>query len=98
MTTATLVQTRIPLETLSMNSQPTSRRRSARLLAGKNWRRIRCAAPKSAQDTHYSWRRRTDRAVAYDEQDGDFKFTRASKKRKTEPTPSEPAPAPISKS
>ncbi|KAI1085240.1 Mis12-Mtw1 protein family-domain-containing protein [Whalleya microplaca] len=69
----TLVQTRQPLQVLSMSNQP-KRRRSSRL-------------------------------AAYDEQDGDFHFTRGSKRVKTEqpapipedepaPTPPAPAPAP----
>ncbi|KAI0012598.1 Mis12-Mtw1 protein family-domain-containing protein [Xylariaceae sp. FL0662B] len=62
----TLVQTRQPLQVLSMSNQP-KRRRSSRL-------------------------------AAYDEQDGDFHFTRGSKRVKTEqPAPipeDEPAPAP----
>ncbi|OTA87979.1 hypothetical protein M434DRAFT_399184 [Hypoxylon sp. CO27-5] len=63
----TLVQTRQPLQVLSMSNQP-KRRRSSRL-------------------------------AAYDEQDGDFHFTRGSKRIKTqqpEPIPEdEPAPAPV---
>ncbi|KAI1416104.1 Mis12-Mtw1 protein family-domain-containing protein [Hypoxylon sp. FL1857] len=62
----TLVQTRQPLQVLSMSNQP-KRRRSSRL-------------------------------AAYDEQDGDFHFTRGSKRIKTQPEPipeDEPAPAPI---
>ncbi|KAI1462835.1 Mis12-Mtw1 protein family-domain-containing protein [Annulohypoxylon moriforme] len=61
----TLVQTRQPLQVLSMSNQP-KRRRSSRL-------------------------------AAYDEQDGDFHFTRGSKRIKTQPEPipeDEPAPAP----
>ncbi|KAI0387055.1 Mis12-Mtw1 protein family-domain-containing protein [Hypomontagnella monticulosa] len=62
----TLVQTRQPLQVLSMSNQP-KRRRSSRL-------------------------------AAYDEQDGDFHFTRGSKRIKTQqpdPIPEdEPAPAP----
>ncbi|KAI1389428.1 Mis12-Mtw1 protein family-domain-containing protein [Hypoxylon trugodes] len=69
----TLVQTRQPLQVLSMSNQP-KRRRSSRL-------------------------------AAYDEQDGDFHFTRGSKRVKTtqpEPIPEDepapaPAPAPVSK-
>ncbi|KAI2618141.1 Mis12-Mtw1 protein family-domain-containing protein [Hypoxylon sp. NC1633] len=69
----TLVQTRQPLQVLSMSNQP-KRRRSSRL-------------------------------AAYDEQDGDFHFTRGSKRLKTqqpdpipedEPEPA-PAPAPVAK-
>lgn len=63
----TLVQTRQPLQVLSMSNQP-KRRRSSRL-------------------------------AAYDEQDGDFHFTRGSKRIKTqqpEPIPEdEPAPTPV---
>ncbi|KAI1142475.1 Mis12-Mtw1 protein family-domain-containing protein [Hypoxylon sp. FL0543] len=62
----TLVQTRQPLQVLSMSNQP-KRRRSSRL-------------------------------AAYDEQDGDFHFTRGSKRIKTQPEPipeDEPAPAPV---
>ncbi|KAI1773468.1 Mis12-Mtw1 protein family-domain-containing protein [Hypoxylon cercidicola] len=61
----TLVQTRQPLQVLSMSNQP-KRRRSSRL-------------------------------AAYDEQDGDFHFTRGTKRIKTQPEPipeDEPAPAP----
>ncbi|KAI1207334.1 Mis12-Mtw1 protein family-domain-containing protein [Annulohypoxylon truncatum] len=61
----TLVQTRQPLQVLSMSNQP-KRRRSSRL-------------------------------AAYDEQDGDFHFTRGSKRIKTQPESipeDEPAPAP----
>ncbi|KAI1467813.1 Mis12-Mtw1 protein family-domain-containing protein [Daldinia caldariorum] len=64
----TLVQTRQPLQTLSMSNQ---------------------SQPK---------RRRSSRLASYDEQDGDFHFTRGSKRAKTqqpEPIPEEePAPAP----
>ncbi|KAK8126785.1 Kinetochore protein mis13 [Apiospora kogelbergensis] len=67
----TLVQTRQPLQVLSMSNQPGKRRRSSRL-------------------------------TSYDEQDGDFLFTRGTKKVKTahpEPIPEDeiasiPAPAP----
>ncbi|KAI0905096.1 Mis12-Mtw1 protein family-domain-containing protein [Ustulina deusta] len=64
----TLVQTRQPLQILSMSNQPK--------------------------------RRRSERIASYDEQDGDFQFTRASKRTKTvqpEPIPEDelaPAPAP----
>ncbi|KAL7623450.1 hypothetical protein AAE478_007132 [Parahypoxylon ruwenzoriense] len=61
----TLVQTRQPLQVLSMSNQP-KRRRSSRL-------------------------------AAYDEQDGDFHFTRGTKRIKTQPEAipeDEPAPAP----
>ncbi|KAI0170625.1 Mis12-Mtw1 protein family-domain-containing protein [Pestalotiopsis sp. NC0098] len=64
----TLVQTRQPLQVLSMSHQPK--------------------------------RRRSERVAAYDENDGDFQFTRATKKAKTavpEPIPEDdvaPAPAP----
>ncbi|XXH03779.1 Transcription factor [Hypoxylon texense] len=61
----TLVQTRQPLQVLSMSNQP-KRRRSSRL-------------------------------AAYDEQDGDFHFTRGTKRIKTQPEPipeDEPAPTP----
>ncbi|KAI1380593.1 Mis12-Mtw1 protein family-domain-containing protein [Hypoxylon crocopeplum] len=68
----TLVQTRQPLQVLSMSNQP-KRRRSSRL-------------------------------AAYDEQDGDFHFTRGSKRAKTQadPIPEEelapaPAPPPVAK-
>ncbi|KAI1102093.1 Mis12-Mtw1 protein family-domain-containing protein [Jackrogersella minutella] len=68
----TLVQTRQPLQVLSMSNQP-KRRRSSRL-------------------------------AAYDEQDGDFHFTRGSKRIKTQPDaiPEEesapaPAPAPVAR-
>ncbi|CZR53355.1 uncharacterized protein PAC_03233 [Phialocephala subalpina] len=58
----TILQTRMPLDTLSMSSnQPTGRRRSKRI-------------------------------AAYDEEDGDFVFTRASKRTKTAPVQPEPAP------
>ncbi|KAI1473961.1 Mis12-Mtw1 protein family-domain-containing protein [Daldinia eschscholtzii] len=63
----TLVQTRQPLQTLSMSNQ---------------------SQPK---------RRRSSRLASYDEQDGDFHFTRGSKRAKTQPEPipeEEPAPAP----
>ncbi|KAK8055401.1 hypothetical protein PG993_000628 [Apiospora rasikravindrae] len=67
----TLVQTRQPLQVLSMSNQPGKRRRSSRL-------------------------------ASYDEQDGDFLFSRGTKKVKTahtEPIPEDeiasiPAPAP----
>ncbi|KAI1802171.1 Mis12-Mtw1 protein family-domain-containing protein [Daldinia bambusicola] len=65
----TLVQTRQPLQTLSMSNQ---------------------SQPK---------RRRSSRLASYDEQDGDFHFTRGSKRAKTQPEPipeEEPAPAPKS--
>ncbi|KAI5927424.1 Mis12-Mtw1 protein family-domain-containing protein [Camillea tinctor] len=55
----TLVQTRQPLQVLSMNNQPK--------------------------------RRRSERIASYDEQDGDFHFTRGAKRVKT----TQPAPAPI---
>ncbi|KAI1423668.1 Mis12-Mtw1 protein family-domain-containing protein [Xylaria sp. FL1777] len=64
----TLVQTRQPLQILSMSNQPK--------------------------------RRRSERIASYDEQDGDFQFTRASKRSKMaqpEPIPEDelaPAPAP----
>ncbi|KAI1308528.1 Mis12-Mtw1 protein family-domain-containing protein [Xylaria venustula] len=67
----TLVQTRQPLQILSMSNQPK--------------------------------RRRSERIASYDEQDGDFQFTRASKRTKTaqpEPIPEDelaPAPAPAPK-
>ncbi|KAI2779660.1 Mis12-Mtw1 protein family-domain-containing protein [Daldinia loculata] len=63
----TLVQTRQPLQALSMSNQ---------------------SQPK---------RRRSSRLASYDEQDGDFHFTRGSKRAKTQPEPipeDEPAPAP----
>ncbi|KAI0427628.1 Mis12-Mtw1 protein family-domain-containing protein [Xylaria sp. FL1042] len=64
----TLVQTRQPLQILSMSNQPK--------------------------------RRRSQRIASYDEQDGDFQFTRASKRAKTaqpDPIPEdELAPAPAS--
>ncbi|KAK0103959.1 hypothetical protein ONS96_005065 [Cadophora gregata f. sp. sojae] len=59
----TVIRTRNPLETLSMNQQPSGRRRSKRL-------------------------------AAYDEEDGDFVFTRGSKRTKTAPAQAEPAPTP----
>ncbi|KAI1274529.1 Mis12-Mtw1 protein family-domain-containing protein [Xylaria sp. FL0933] len=67
----TLVQTRQPLQILSMSNQPK--------------------------------RRRSQRIASYDEQDGDFQFTRASKRAKTaqpDPIPEDelaPAPAPAPK-
>ncbi|KAI1344834.1 hypothetical protein F5Y15DRAFT_6800 [Xylariaceae sp. FL0016] len=65
----TLVQTRQPLQVLSMSHQPK--------------------------------RRRSERIAAYDEADGDFQFTRGSKRVKTsqpEPIPEdEPAPGPVAK-
>ncbi|KUJ18016.1 uncharacterized protein LY89DRAFT_706624 [Mollisia scopiformis] len=39
-------------------------------------------------------RRRSKRIAAYDEEDGDFVFTRASKRTKTAPTQPEPVPTP----
>ncbi|KAI6710142.1 hypothetical protein PZA11_004087 [Diplocarpon coronariae] len=57
----TILQTRNPLQTLSMSQQPSARRRSKRL-------------------------------AAYDEEDGDFVFTRGSKRAKTVPAQQEPAP------
>ncbi|GAP84576.2 putative kinetochore protein mis13 [Rosellinia necatrix] len=67
----TLVQTRQPLQILSMSNQPK--------------------------------RRRSERIASYDEQDGDFHFTRGSKRVKTaqpEPIPEDelaPAPKPVQK-
>ncbi|ORY65425.1 Mis12-Mtw1 protein family-domain-containing protein [Pseudomassariella vexata] len=76
----TLVQTRQPLQVLSMSNQP-KRRRSERL----------AGASTSSHST-------TAGLLSYDEQDGDFHFTRGSKRMKTaQPEPiseDDPAPAP----
>jgi len=82
----TVIRTRNPLDTLSMNTQP-GRRRSKRL-AGK--KPLRCAT------ISYQWHteHRADFLVAYDEEDGDFKFSRVSKRTRTEAVAPEPVPIP----
>lgn len=62
-------------------SQPSGRRRSKRL-AGEIHAQFVGGGPT------------TNRWVAYDEEDGDFVFTRGSKRTKTAPADSEPVPAP----
>lgn len=81
----TIVRTRQPLETLSMSSnQPTGRRRSKRI-AGR--------MPLVSALCGVSLRILTCN-LAYDEEDGDFVFTRASKRTKTAPVQPEPVPTP----
>ncbi|KAH9900285.1 Mis12-Mtw1 protein family-domain-containing protein [Xylariomycetidae sp. FL2044] len=93
----TLVQSRQPLQVLSMSNQP-KRRRSERI-AGTS-RPARAGNQLIVQDVATLENRWLIRAssIAYDEQDGDFHFTRASKRVKTvqpEPIPEdEPAPVP----
>jgi kinetochore protein Mis13/DSN1 len=87
----TLVGTRNPLETLSMNQQP-QRRRSKRLagmplldfptIFGMRLEFERCVTEHPANDN-----------VAYDQEDGDFKYTRGSKRSRTEPAAPQPSPA-----
>ncbi|KAF3761047.1 hypothetical protein M406DRAFT_267487 [Cryphonectria parasitica EP155] len=92
----TVVQLRQPLQALSMSNQSESRRKSKRLAGILRWRLT------SACDFVA--------AATYDEQDGDFLFTRGSKRQKTgkektssvkgppPPAPEpEPAPAPVVK-
>jgi len=85
----TIVRTRVPLETLSM-SQPTARRRSKRL-AGE-MPRIQVM---SALRALYIVTPMLTVIVAYDEEDGDFVFTRGSKRTKTTQAKPEPLPAPV---
>lgn len=108
----TLVQTRQPLQVLSMSNQPGKRRRSSRLACMSRLFFI----PSVQRKNHMSWEGQIGMGVgdlleffadftafaAYDEQDGDFLFTRGTKKVKTahpEPIPEDevasiPAPAP----
>ncbi|KAK9415366.1 putative Mis12-Mtw1 protein family-domain-containing protein [Seiridium unicorne] len=85
----TLVQTRQPLQVLSMSHQP-KRRRSERL-AGASLLFFWIAGIGKP------------RAASYDENDGDFQFTRATKRAKTskpEPIPEDevaPVPAPAAR-
>ncbi len=71
----TVVRTRNPLETLSMNPEP-QRRRSKRLASTFD-------APMSQQPRQRRGPRANKRA-AYDEADGDFAFTRKPKRSKNE--------------
>ncbi|KAI1402318.1 Mis12-Mtw1 protein family-domain-containing protein [Hypoxylon fuscum] len=93
----TLVQTRQPLQVLSMSSQP-KRRRSSRL-AGRSPISHRHEGQQQTWAEAVMGRKQlTDTRVllAYEE-DGDFHFTRGSKRIKTQPEPipeDEPAPAP----
>ncbi|KAI5859752.1 Mis12-Mtw1 protein family-domain-containing protein [Durotheca rogersii] len=98
----TLVQTRQPLQVLSMSNQP-KRRRSSRL-AGRIPLRSPCY-----EDSPDRQQQADGDVTAYDEQDGDFHFTRGSKRIKTQqqetipeddPPPEPvlaPAPAPAPK-
>jgi kinetochore protein Mis13/DSN1 len=71
-----------------MNTQP-SRRKSKRL-AGETSGEFPSIELKLC-----TWfRAATDTVLAYDEEDGDFKFTRRSKRTKTEPAAPEPVPLP----
>ncbi|KAL2196471.1 Mis12-Mtw1 protein family-domain-containing protein [Corynascus similis CBS 632.67] len=115
----TLVRTRQPLQILSMSNQP-ERRQSKRLAAEPTTRsRARkrkdpaaaSAAPVDA-GTNADLSSSSAAAAVYDEQDGDFLFTRGPKRTKTAPVPEEdelgeepepepepvPAPAPAKKS
>jgi len=85
----TLIRTRIPLETLSMSQQTTAKRRSTRL-AGE-LRSTLCA------DMLESFLVRIQERMliyigTYDEVDGDFEFSRASKRTKTAQAAPEPIP------
>lgn len=85
----TIVQIRRPLQVLSMSNQP-ERRKSKRLAGALDV--LQRSHPMRNSKVH------TDMSiVAYDEQDGDFVFTRAAKKAKTAPAEQEnetPEPAP----
>lgn len=78
---------RIPLETLSMSQQPTARRRSKRLAGTLLWPQKLCAQRNRVV--------MLIRIAAYDEEDGDFVFTRGSKRAKTAQAEPEPAPVPV---
>jgi kinetochore protein Mis13/DSN1 len=70
-----------------MSQQPTARRRSKRLageIPSVHWR----CTPRAG------WIFILTIPTAYDEEDGDFVFTRGSKRTKTAPTEPEPVPAP----
>ncbi|EAQ92396.1 hypothetical protein CHGG_00631 [Chaetomium globosum CBS 148.51] len=88
----TLVRTRHPLQVLSMSNQP-ERRQSKRLATRTRGRKRKDAADLPSFSSAA--------AGVYDEQDGDFLFTRGSKRAKTAPVPEEdelgeePAPAPV---
>ncbi|KXX81779.1 Kinetochore protein mis13 [Madurella mycetomatis] len=109
----TLVRTRQPLQVLSMSNQP--ERRYSKRLAGTSLpilpsppspEKSRQLGPQLAAGTNKRKKKDADipaaAAAVYDEQDGDFLFTRGSKRVKTAPTPEadelepEPAPAPAS--
>ncbi|KAK3301313.1 Mis12-Mtw1 protein family-domain-containing protein [Chaetomium fimeti] len=112
----TLVRTRQPLQVLSMSNQP-ERRQSRRLASTALPLLPSRPLPSSQEETTTTTtttktrgRKRKDADVpssssaapgVYDEQDGDFLFTRGSKRAKTAPVPEEdelgeePAPAPV---
>ena len=117
----TLVRTRQPLQVLSMSNQP-ERRQSKRLASTSLPLLPSRPLPSSQETetttttttTRTRGRKRKDAdlpsssaaAGVYDEQDGDFLFTRGSKRAKTAPVPEEdelgdeptPAPVPVKKS
>ena len=86
----TLIGSRQPLQILSMSNQPEPRRYSKRL-AGEFWRRRGWVGDVFTDMIGAA-------AAVYDEQDGDFVFTRGPKRVKTseerEPVPAR-APAPV---
>ncbi|KAH6845060.1 Mis12-Mtw1 protein family-domain-containing protein [Chaetomium sp. MPI-CAGE-AT-0009] len=115
----TLVRTRQPLQVLSMGNQP--ERRQSKRLASTSLPLLPSRPLPSSQEettttttTRTRGRKRKDAdlpsssaaAGVYDEQDGDFLFTRGSKRAKTAPVPEEdelgeeptPAPVPVKKS
>ncbi|KAK4452338.1 Mis12-Mtw1 protein family-domain-containing protein [Podospora aff. communis PSN243] len=78
----TLVRTRQPLLVLDMSNQP--ERRKSKRLAGMFGPSVHHRSRVAEAGTTDNWNVATS---VYDEQDGDFLFTRASKKVKTAPEP-----------
>jgi kinetochore protein Mis13/DSN1 len=103
----TLVQIRQPLQVLSMSNQP-ERRRSKRLsctchLSSREGERGRISDRELVKEKRQEKRLTIPCDVAYEEQDGDFYFTRGTKRQKTiqpEPIPEDeiaPVPAPAAR-
>lgn len=86
----TVVQVRQPLQALSMTNQSLAVRRKSKRIAGKQNNPANFPAYKLI--LIYNLGSTQIEAAVYDEQDGDFLFTR--KRQKTLPTSSQPIPAP----
>lgn len=88
----TVVRVCEPLQALSMSNQTESRRKSKRLAGTLEWRRYETGETSlDGLEANVSALRLAAASV-YDEQDGDFLFTRGSKRRKTEKTAANSSP------